>query len=388
MSIDFELSEEEQLIQQAARDFAEGVLAPIADELDREERFPHDEWKKLGELGFLGMTTPVEYGGSGMSQLAQCLVLEEINAVCASTGVGVSVQNSLVAWPIRQFGTDEQKERYLPAIASGELIGAYAITEPGCGSDVAAMQTFAKETASGYVIDGQKAWITNGVSAGLAIIFASVDRSLGRGGVTAFLVDTGLEGFRVGKKESKLGIRSSESAELILEGVEVPKSTILGEVGGGFEVAMAALDGGRIGIACQGLGLLRASLEAARDYALEREQFGKPIAKFQPIRWKLADTALELDAARLLTWRAAWRRDRGLSHRKEASMAKLFASEAANRAADRAVQIHGGAGYCKDFPVERFFRDAKVTEIYEGTSEIQRLVIARELLLETERVAG
>ncbi len=388
MSIDFELSEEEQLIQQAARDFAEGVLAPIADELDREERFPHDEWKKLGELGFLGMTTPVEYGGSGMSQLAQCLVLEEINAVCASTGVGVSVQNSLVAWPIRQFGTDEQKERYLPAIASGELIGAYAITEPGCGSDVAAMQTFAKETASGYVIDGQKAWITNGVSAGLAIIFASVDRSLGRGGVTAFLVDTGLEGFRVGKKESKLGIRSSESAELILEGVEVPKSTILGEVGGGFEVAMAALDGGRIGIACQGLGLLRASLEAARDYALEREQFGKPIAKFQPIRWKLADTALELDAARLLTWRAAWRRDRGLSHRKEASMAKLFASEAANRAADRAVQIHGGAGYLKKFPVERFFRDAKVTEIYEGTSEIQRLVIARELLLETERVAG
>jgi alkylation response protein AidB-like acyl-CoA dehydrogenase len=380
MSLDFEPSAEELLLQHAAREFAEGVLMPSAAELDREERFSRDNWRKLAELGFLGMAVSAEHGGSDLSSVAQCLVLEELNRACASTGVAVSVHNALVSWPLRAFGTAEQKRRYLPRLARGESIGAFALTEPGCGSDAAAIETRAVKTARGYVLSGRKSWITNGASADVVVVFATLDRSLGRRGITAFVVESGGSGFEVGRKERKLGVRASESAELVFDDLEVPADAVLGGEGCGYEIALAALDGGRIGIAAQALGLMRAALEAASRYALEREQFGQPIARFQPIQWKIADIAVDLDAARLLAWRAAWLRDRGLPHRKEASMAKLFASEAANRAADQALQIHGGVGYCKDFPVERFFRDAKATELYEGTSEIQRIVIARELL--------
>ncbi len=388
MSIEFQLTDEELLLQRMARDFADNEIAPVAGDLDRREEFSHDLWQKMGALGFLGMPAPAKYNGSDLSFVAQCLVLEEINRACASTGVAVSVQNSLLCWPLCRYGSSEQNAKYLARLTTGDLVGAYALTEPAAGSDAAAIETRATRTSDGYVLEGRKCWITNGASADVAIVFATVDRERGKDAITAFIVDKGLDGFLVGKPEKKLGIRASESVEFTFDGVEVSREAVLGEEGEGFDIAMNALNGGRIGIAAQGLGLLRASLEASRDYALDREQFGRPIARFQAIQWKLADTAVDLDAARLLTWRAAWLRDRGQPHRKEASMAKLFASEAANRAADRAVQIYGGAGYCKDYPVERFFRDAKVTEIYEGTSEIQRIVIAREVLAEAEAVLG
>jgi acyl-CoA dehydrogenase len=388
MSIEFQPSDEDLLVQKMAKDFADNEIAPVAAELDRREEFSRDLWNKMGALGFLGMSAPAEYNGSDLSTVAQCLVLEEINRACASTGVAVSVQNSLLCWPLSRFGSEEQKANYLPRLATGELVGAYALTEPGAGSDAAALETQATRTSDGYVLDGRKCWITNGATADVAIVFATVDRGRGREGICAFIVEKSLDGVLVGKPEKKLGIRASESVELTFEGVEVPAEALLGEEGDGYGIAMSALDGGRIGIASQALGLIHASLEKSRDYALEREQFGRPIAQFQAIQWKLADTAVDLDAARLLTWRAAWLRDQGQPHRKESSMAKLFASEAANRAADRAVQIHGGVGYCKDFPVERFFRDAKVTEIYEGTSEIQRIVIAKEVLAEAATVVG
>ena len=388
MSIEFQLTDEELLLQRMARDFADNEIAPVAGDLDRREEFSRDLWEKMGALGFLGMPAPAEYNGSDLSFVAQCLVLEEINRACASTGVAVSVQNSLLCWPLCRYGSSEQKAKYLARLTTGEFVGAYALTEPAAGSDAAAIQTRATRTSDGYVLEGRKCWITNGASADVAIVFATMDRERGKDAITAFIVEKGLDGFLVGKPEKKLGIRASESVEFTFDGVEVSREAVLGEEGEGFDIAMSALNGGRIGIAAQGLGLLRASLEASRDYALDREQFGRPIARFQAIQWKLADTAVDLDAARLLTWRAAWLRDRGQPHRKEASMAKLFASEAANRAADRAVQIYGGAGYSKDFPVERYFRDAKVTEIYEGTSEIQRIVIAREVLAEAEAVLG
>jgi butyryl-CoA dehydrogenase len=378
--MDFELTEDLRLLQRTARDFADAVLKPAAARLDREEKFPLEHWKAVAEMGFLGMLIPEEYGGSGLGNLALAIMLEELNRGCPSTGVTVSVQNSLLGAPILKHGTEEQKRKYLPRLATGEVIGAYAITEPGHGSDAGAIETVAERKGDRFILTGTKAWITSGASAGLIVVFATTDRVAGSRGITAFLVEAGTPGLSVGKHEKKLGIRGSETVELILDGVEVPAANVLGEEGKGFRLALDTLDGGRIGISAQATGIIAACLEDSVKYARERKQFGKPIAEFQPIQWKLSSMALDLDAARLLTWRAAWLKDAGLPHTKEASMAKLFASEAANRAATDAVQIHGGAGYCKDFAVERYYRDAKITEIYEGTSEIQRLVIARRVL--------
>ena len=378
--MDFELTDEQRLVQETARDFADRVLKPAAARLDREERFPLEHWKPLAELGFFGFLIPEDYGGTGLGNVALSLALEEINRACASTGVTVSVQNSLVAGPVVKHGTEAQKRKYLPRIANGELICAYAMTEPGHGSDAAAMETRAVRKGDRYNLTGRKAWITSGASAGLLIVFATVDRLLGSKGITAFLVEKGAKGLSVGKHEKKLGIRGSETVELELDEVEVPAENVLGEEGKGFRLALDTLDGGRIGIASQATGILVACLEDSVKYARERKQFGKAIAEFQPIQWKLSNMAVDLDTSRLLTWRAAWLRDAKKPHSKEASMAKLFASEAANRAATQAVQIYGGAGYLKDFPVERYYRDAKITEIYEGTSEIQRIVLARSVL--------
>jgi alkylation response protein AidB-like acyl-CoA dehydrogenase len=378
--MDFDLPEELLLLQETARDFAESELAPAAAELDRAEEFPRVHWAKLAQLGFLGFLIPERYGGAGLGHLALTVALEEINRACPSTGVTVSVHNSLMAGPLVRFGTEEQKEKYLPRLASGELVGAYALTEPGSGSDAAALETTAVLKGDHYILNGRKAWITSGASAGLLLAFATLDRKKGQKGITGFLVEPAFPGFSVGKKEKKMGIRGSETVELIFEELRVPSGNRLGEEGQGFRIALDTLDGGRIGIAAQALGIGRACLEASVRYSKERRQFGRAIAEFQAIQWKIADMAMEIDAARLLAYRAALLRERGQPHAREASMAKLLASEAANRAATQAVQIHGGAGYCKEFPVERYFRDAKITEIYEGTSEIQRIVIARSLL--------
>jgi alkylation response protein AidB-like acyl-CoA dehydrogenase len=379
--MDFELTEDLILVQETARQFADEVLAPGAQAIDRAEEFPWGKyWPKLAELGFLGLLIPEEHGGSGLGNLALSVVLEELNRACASTGVTVSVHNSLVSAPVVKFGSPEQKAKYLPRLAAGELVGAFAMSEPNYGTDAASMETTAVLRGDRYVLNGRKAWITNGGSAGMVLVFASLDRKKGARGISAFLVEPSFQGFSVGKKEKKMGIRGSETVQLVFDDLEVPAENRLGAEGDGFKVAMDALDGGRVGIASQAIGIARACLEASVRYANEREQFGKTIGQFQPTQWKLADMAMEIDAARLLTRRAAWLRDQGKPHIPEASMAKLFASEAANRAATRAVQIHGGAGYCAEYPVERYFRDAKVTEIYEGTSEVHRILIARSLL--------
>jgi alkylation response protein AidB-like acyl-CoA dehydrogenase len=375
--MDFDLPEDLRLLQDTAREFADAELAPHAAELDRKEEFPSRHWPKLSALGFLGMLIPERYGGAGLGPLAMTVALEELNRACASTGVTVSVHNSLAGGPIVRYGSDPQKEKYLPRLAAGEIIGAYALSEPTCGSDAAALRTTAVRSGDHYLLNGRKAWITSGAAAGLIIVFATVDPARGAKGITTFLVEPGFGGFSVGKKEKKMGIRGSQTVELILEDVRVPAENRLGGEGEGFRIALETLDGGRIGIAAQAVGIARASLEASLKYSSERKQFGRPIAEYQAIQWKIADMAMEIDAARLLTYRAAWLREQGRPHTAEAAMAKLFASEAANRAATQAVQVHGGAGYCAEYPVERYFRDAKITEIYEGTSEIQRVVISR-----------
>ena len=378
--MDFQLSEEQQLIQKTAHDFAENEIKPRARQADRTESMPMKNLQGLAELGFLGFLVPEAYGGAELGNRALCLALEEINRACASTGVALSVHNSLVSGPLVKFGSEEQKKRYLPEMVRGERFGAYALTEPGYGSDAVSIQTKAERKGDVYVLNGQKAWITNGTFAGLVIVFATLDPSLRSKGVTAFLVDPKTPGFNVGKKELKMGIRASETTELSFDDLEVPVENRLGEEGEGFKIAMDTLNGGRIGIAAQAIGIARACMEDSRDYANQREQFGKKIADFQAIQWKVADMAVGIESARLLAHKAAWLRDQGLDHTQAAAMAKLCASEVANQAATDAVQVHGGAGYCQDFDVERYFRDAKITEIYEGTSEIQRLVIARSVL--------
>jgi butyryl-CoA dehydrogenase len=381
--LEFDLTEDLRLLQKTVREFADAVLKPLAGRIDREERFPEEHWKVLAGMGLFGFLIPEEHGGAGLGNVALSIALEELNRACASTGVAVSVQNSLVAGPIVKYGTAEQKRKYLPLIATGDVVCAYAISEPEHGSDAAAIETSATRKGDRFVLNGRKAWITNGASAGLVVVFATVDHSAGSKGITAFLVEKGgaaSPGIIVGKREKKLGIRGSETVELVFEDVEVPATSVLGEVGSGFKLALDTLDGGRIGIAAQAAGIVAASLEESVKYARERKQFGKPIAEFEPIQWKIADMGVDLEACRLLIRRAALLRDAARPHSKEASVAKLFASEAANRAATQAVQIHGGAGYLKDFPVERFYRDAKITEIYEGTSEVQKIVIARAVL--------
>jgi len=373
--MDFELDDELALVRQTARDFARDVVAPTASARDAEHRFPRDEFDQAAALGFAGMLVPEDFGGTGLGTLALSLVIEEISAACASTGVTVSVHNSLVCSPMVRHGTDEQKRRYLPELASGRMLGAYALSEAGAGSDAAALSCKAARDGQDWVLHGAKLWITSGDEADLVIVFARAPE-----GVTAFIVETDSPGFSVGKVEEKLGIRSSSTVELVLDAVRVPADRVLGAVGKGLTVAFDTLDGGRIGIGAQALGIAQASLDAAVKYANEREQFGKPLAKFQAVQFKIAQVAAELHGARLGIWHAASLRDQGRPHTLEAAQAKLFASQVANRAADEAVQIHGGAGYTTEFPVSRYFRDARITEIYEGTSEIQRIVIARALL--------
>jgi butyryl-CoA dehydrogenase len=372
----FTPSEDQLAVQKTAREFAHNEVLPKAAEIDREHRHPTELVKRMAELGFLGIAVPDKHGGAGLDHVSYVLAMEEISRACASTGVIMSVNNSLVCDPIHRYGTDAQKARWLVPLASGKLLGCFALSEPEAGSDAAAQKTTAVKDGASWVINGTKNWITNGPVADVCVLFAMNDRAAGHKGITSFILPMKTNGVRCGTPDDKLGIRGSKSSQIFLDDVRLPADHVLGEVGGGFKVAMSTLDGGRIGIAAQAVGIARAALEDALAYAQQRRTFGKPIAQHQAIQFKLADMATELDAARLLTLRAAYHKDRGLPYGKEAAMAKLYASDVANKAAREAIQIFGGNGYVTEFPVERHFRDAKITEIYEGTSEIQRLVIA------------
>jgi len=384
--MDFALDQELTLVRDMARDFAEKELFPRAAKHDRQEHIDKEVFAKLTELGLWGLTVPEEYGGSGLGNLALAAVLIELNRACASTGVTVSVHNSLVGAPLKRFGSKAQKEEWFPRLATGEVIGAYCLTEPSSGSDAASLRTSAVMNGGDYVLEGTKLFVTNGNEAGLFIVYARTDAKASKAnGISAFLVPRDTKGLRVGKKEKKTGIRGSSTTEVLLEGARIPASNLLGEKNRGFQVAMDTLDGGRIGIAAQAVGIGQACLEASTKYAKERQQFGRPIGDFQAIQWKLADMATEIDAARLLVYRAAELKQRGEPHTEAGAKAKLYASEMARRQTGEAIQIFGGYGYTKEFPVERYYRDAKITEIYEGTSEIQRLVIARSILGLTER---
>jgi butyryl-CoA dehydrogenase len=383
--MDFELTEEQRMVQEMTRVFAEKELAPVASRLDRDGAYPHEQLRKLSEMGLMGVFIPEEYGGAGMDFLSYVTALEEVSKAWASLGTIMSVNNSLVCGPIFRFGSETQKKRYLPLVARGEWLGCYALTEAGAGSDAGSIRTRAALVDGDYVINGSKVFTTNGSQANLAIVYAVTDPTQGKQGISAFLVERGTPGFVVGKIEDKLGLRSSETAALSFEDCRVPLENLLGREGEGFRIALETLDGGRIGIATQAVGIAQACIEESLSYSKERQQFDRPIADFQAIQWMLADMATEIDAARLLTYRAAWLHEQGREVTRAAAMAKLFASEAGNRAAYKALQIFGGYGYIKDFAVERLFRDARVTTLYEGTSEIQRLIIARHLLRDGER---
>jgi alkylation response protein AidB-like acyl-CoA dehydrogenase len=375
-----DLTDEQRMIQSLARDFAQQEVKPVAAECDRQARYPHGTIKRMGELGLLGIVVPEALGGSGADTMSYVLALEEVAVACASHAVVMSVNNSLVCDPIHRHGTAEQHERFLVPLASGRVLGCFALTEPQAGSDATNQATLARRDGDHYALDGRKAFITSGREATVALVFAQTDPARAHRGISAFLVEKGTPGFIVGKIEDKLGIRASDTAELIFEGCRVPVANRLGAEGEGFRIAMQAIDGGRIGIAAQAVGIARAALEASVAYARERRAFGVAIGQHQMVQWMLADMATAIDAARLLTWRAATLKDAGRPYGAAASMAKLFASEAAMRIATDGIQVHGGYGYVTDYPAERFFRDAKITQIYEGTSQIQRLVIARALL--------
>ena len=374
--MNFSPTEDQLAVQKTAREFAQGEVLPKAAEIDREHRHPAELVKRMAELGFLGMAVPEQYGGAGLDHVSYALAIEEIARACASTAVIMSVNNSLVCDPLYRFGTEAQKQQWLAPLARGELLGCFALSEPEAGSDSAAQKTTATRDGDGWILQGTKNWITNGPVADVCVLFAMNDRAAGHKGITAFIVPLKHPGVRVGTPDEKLGIRGSKSSQIFLDDARLSGDHLLGEVGGGFKIAMGTLDGGRIGIAAQALGIARAALEDALAYAQQRRTFGKPIVQHQAIAFKLADMATEIDAARLLTLRAAWLKDGKHPYGKEASMAKLYASDVANRAAREAIQVFGGNGYVTEYPVERHFRDAKITEIYEGTSEIQRLVIA------------
>jgi alkylation response protein AidB-like acyl-CoA dehydrogenase len=375
-----ELTDEQRMVQGLAREFAEQEVKPVAAECDREGRFPHATVKRMGELGLLGLMVPEKLGGSGADTLSYVQALEEIAVACASHAVVMSVNNSLVCHPLVTFGTPAQQDRFLGPLASGRSLGSFALTEPQAGSDARNLTTLARRDGDDYVLDGRKVFVTTGRESTVALVFAQTDPAKAHRGISAFLIEKGTPGFLVPRIEDKLGLRASDTAEFVFEGCRVPVANRLGAEGEGFKIAMGALDGGRIGIAAQAVGIARAALEASVAYAKERRSFGVPIGQHQQIQWMLADMATAVDAARLLTWRAALQKDRGEPYGVAASMAKLFASETAMRVATDAIQIHGGYGYMKEYPVERFFRDAKITQIYEGTSQIQRLVIGRSLL--------
>jgi butyryl-CoA dehydrogenase len=379
---DLTLTDEQELAQRTAREFATEKVLPRAAEIDEQAKIPSELLREMGALGFMGTYVPEKYGGSGLDIVSNVLIIEEINRACASTGVALCTHISLAIDPILRHGTDAQKEKYLPKLARGEWIGCFALSEPASGSDAAAMRTSARRHGDTWILSGTKNFITNGSIADIAIVFAQTDAKLKHKGIAAFIVEKGTPGFSIGKLEQKLGIRGSDTAQLVFQDCRVPAANLLGEVGEGFKIALSTLDGGRISIAAQAVGIARACLEDSLAYAKQREAFGKKVADFQAIQWMLADMATEIDAARLLTWRAAALKDAGEDHVLAAAEAKLFASDIAVRASRDCVQIFGGYGYLKDFPAERHYRDSKITEIYEGTSEIMKLVIAEEILKE------
>ena len=376
MSNFFKITEEQKMLQDQIRSFAQKEIAPYAQEIDEKAIFPKDIIKKLGEMGLMGICVDPKYGGAGMDYISYVIAGEEINAACASTGVIFSAHNSLACSPILKWGTEEQKQKWLPKLASGEQLGAFALSEPVSGSDAGALICQCEDKGTHYLINGTKNFITNGPESDVVILFATFDQGKKHKGVNAFIVDRHSTGLTVGKVEKKLGIKGSGTSQLIFENVQIPKNQLLGKEGEGFKVAMSTLDGGRIGIAAQALGISVAALAAAKIFTKERETFGKSTMKHQAVQFMIADMATRLEAARLLTWKAAALQSRGEPFGREASMAKLFASEAANFITDKALQLHGGYGYCKEYPVERHYRDQRITEIYEGTSEIQRMVIA------------
>ena len=378
----FQLTEEHEMIRQAARDFAQTELLPGVIERDEEQKFPKEQVRQMGELGFMGMMVSTEYGGSGMDTLSYVLAMEELSKIDASASVAMSVNNSLVCWGLEKFGNEEQKRKYLTPLAKGEVIGAFCLSEPEAGSDATSQSTTAVDCGDHYLLNGTKNWITNGNSASIYLVIAQTDVAKGHRGINVLIVERDMPGFVVGKKEQKMGIRGSDTHSLMFTDVKVPKENRIGEDGFGFKFAMKTLSGGRIGIAAQALGIAAGALELATKYAQQRRAFGKVIADHQAIAFKLADMATRVEAARLLVYKSAWLKDQGLPFDKESAMAKLYASETAMWVATQAVQVHGGYGYVKEYHVERLMRDAKITEIYEGTSEIQRVVISRAHLQE------
>ncbi|WP_134702062.1 acyl-CoA dehydrogenase [Ammoniphilus sp. YIM 78166] len=378
--MNFLLSEEHDMMRRMVREFALNEVAPTAAERDEEEKWDMGIWRKMADLGLTGIPWPEEYGGAGADYLSYVLALEELSRVDASVGVTLSAHCSLAGWPVYKFGTEEQKQKYLRGMAEGKWMGAYCLTEPGSGSDAAGMKTTAVLQGDEWILNGSKIFITNGGYANIYIVFAQTNPELKHKGIAAFIVEKSFPGFSVGKKEKKLGIRSSATTEVIFEDCRVPKENLLGEVGEGFKIAMMTLDGGRNGIAAQAVGIAQGALDHAVAYAKERVQFGKPIAKQQAIQFKLADMATQIEAARLLTYQAAWREDQGIPYGLQSAMSKLFAGDIAMDVTVEAVQVYGGYGYTREYPVERFMRDAKITQIYEGTNEIQRLVISGYLM--------
>tara|TARA_B100000214_G_C23957454_1_gene623582 strand:- start:307 stop:1449 length:1143 start_codon:yes stop_codon:yes gene_type:complete len=378
--IDFNLTNEQELIKETAREFAKTQLLPGVIERDESQNFPTDEVKKLGELGFMGMMVPEKWGGSGLDTISYVIAIEEIAAIELATSTIMSVNNSLVCQVLMDWGNDMQKNQFLKPLARGMQLGAYSLSEPQSGSDASNLKTYAEKNGSHYIINGTKNWVTSGENSDIVIVFCRTNKKEGSKGISAFIIDKEASGFTVGKKENKLGLRASDTCELYFDNCKIPETNLLGDEGDGFSIAMKALGGGRIGIAAQSVGLARSSLESAIKYSKERQQFGKPICKFGAIQDKLANIATDIDAARLLVWKASSYKDQGKDYAKISSMAKLFASTTAMSSATESVQIHGGYGYMQEYGIERLMRDAKITEIYEGTSEIQRLVISRELL--------
>jgi len=380
--MDFSLTEEQKMLKSMVQDFAAKELEPIAAQIDEEARFPAESIKKMAELGLTGIGFPEEYGGSGGGATEFCIVIEEISRVCAATGAILLASSGLAVEPIYLHGSEEQRRRFVTPVASGEKLASFALTEAGAGSDPASMETTATRHNNGYLLNGTKVFITNGAEAGIILVFATIDKSLRHKGITAFIVEKDTPGLSVGKHERKLGIRASSTVELVFEDCFVPEENRLGNEGEGFKIAIGAIDASRVVVAAQALGIAQGAFDKALAYAKERQQFGQPIANFQAIQWMLADMATRIDAARLLTYRAAYLQDKGLPFIKEASMAKVFAAETSSFVTNKAIQIYGGYGYIKEHPLERYFRDAKITEIYEGTSEMQRLTIARQLIRE------
>lgn len=378
--MNFALTKEQEMVRKLMREFGENEVKPLAAEIDETERFPRETVEKMARYDMMGIPFPKKYGGAGGDMLSYAIAVEELSRVCATTGVILSAHTSLGCNPIYQFGNEAQKEKYLIPLAKGEKLGAFGLTEPNAGTDSASQQTVARKEGDHYVLDGTKVFITNGGEADVYIVMAMTDKAKGNKGISAFIVEKDFKGFSIGKKENKMGIRGSSTTELIFENCVVPKENLLGEEGRGFAVAMQTLDGGRIGIAAQALGIAQGALDESVKYMKERKQFNKPLAAFQGLQWMIADMATRIEAARHLVYNAAYRKEKGLSFSTEAAMAKLFAAETAMEVTTNAVQIYGGYGYTRDYPIERMMRDAKITEIYEGTSQVQKMVIAAKLL--------